>query len=731
MNRAATSPRRAKTTAVAVVLFLLGASDVDAQTCTPHAAFQRIPRFQGHVDFPVDARASARLFCGATQFSVIEGPPALRIDATGGLFYWTPTRAARERIVLGLEQSAGTRVSRARKRLRVNVDDNTMVDPLFRDYLEEPTEVTIHGRAHGEGFEYYTIEWAEQATPDVRHPIVEYVTTPVTTTGALATWNVGALPDGGRYVLTLTVEARGPRSILTNPVILDRTAKLGWPKRIEAISHSPVLADLDDDGDDEVLVVTHVGELYAWRIDGWELWEAPALQAAFSAPSVGDVDGDGRPEIVWATEFAIRAYGPDGVPLPGFPIASPNPRLDFRAAPALADLDGDGVLDVVIGANSLDTSGGVVVAYRCVGGAITSLPGWPQVVDDASLTATPAVGDIDGDGLPEVVVENRTRVYAWHANGTAVTSGLHRALLPVPIEDGKTNGGTGTLATSQPALADLDGDGTIEIVVGGNVLRANGTPAAGWEGGRPTAVNAASAAIGDLDGNAANGLEVVLGRDAWHADGSPVVGWPSALSLSSAVLGDGGDGNLDSFAGTRDPEAPGVAAFDANATPIAAYPKSLFGFAGDVSAPVIGDFDADGLVDVAAAITDVNYGGIVAVWDMPGPNQDEHHAWPMLGHDVRHTGMWTPPAPNRPVNLQVSGNALTWEDRSSIENAYVVERSMTGAAWTWVAVAHLPADTTQWTDPAWLAGARYRVRAERIDPRSGRAILSKPAAATP
>ena len=229
-------------------------------------------------------------------------------------------------------------------------------------------------------------------------------------------------------------------------------------------------------------------------------------------------------------------------------------------------------------------------------------------------------------------------------------------------------------------------------------------------------MKALSAAIGDLDGNPGNGLEVVVGSGAWHADGTPVADRPLATALESAVLGDGGDGGLDTIAGARYFVAPGVVASHADGTPLAAYPKSLYGNTSDASAPVIGDFDGDGLVDVAVAITDASYGGVVAIWNMPGTNHDEHHVWPMLGHDVRHTGFYTPPAPDRPVNLSVgAGNVLAWEDRSAVEDAYVVERSATGAAWSYQTVAMLAPDSTSY---AAAGGAYYRVRAARGAARS-------------
>jgi hypothetical protein len=67
-----------------------------------------------------------------------------------------------------------------------------------------------------------------------------------------------------------------------------------------------------------------------------------------------------------------------------------------------------------------------------------------------------------------------------------------------------------------------------------------------------------------------------------------------------------------------------------------------------------------------------------------------------------------------------------WQDRSAVEDGYVVERSATGAAWTWVAVAHLPADTTAWTDPAPPPVRAIACEPSASYPRSGRPIPSKP-----
>ena len=120
--------------------------------------------------------------------------------------------------------------------------------------------------------------------------------------------------------------------MLTNLVIIDRSAKPGWPERVAAITNSPTLADLDDDGRDEVIVATHSGELYAWNIAGQQRFVYDAGSATYSAPSVGDIDGDGRPEIVWATTRGLYAHEADGTLMPGFPVPV-RPGLEFRTPP--------------------------------------------------------------------------------------------------------------------------------------------------------------------------------------------------------------------------------------------------------------------------------------------------------------------------------------------------------------------------------------------------------------
>ena len=145
-----------------------------------------------------------------------------------------------------------------------------------------------------------------------------------------------------------------------------------------------------------------------------------------ATPAVGDVDGDGKPEIVVSTwQGTVYVVQSDGTELPGWPkrlplvpscpldLPSPTattmPCMDTGhfwsrgagASPVLADFDGDGKLEIVQAA----FDGNIYVWH----GDGTPLAGWPVLLHDPHANAynrilsTPAVADFNGDGIPDIV----------------------------------------------------------------------------------------------------------------------------------------------------------------------------------------------------------------------------------------------------------------------------------------------------------------------------------------
>lgn len=273
--------------------------------------------------------------------------------------------------------------------------------------------------------------------------------------------------------------------------------------------------------------------------------------------------------------------------LSGWP-QKPPPFLflsDFNggSSPTLIDLDGDGMLEVIVGSGL-----GTVRAWHKDGSPVE---GWPQFTG-ASVHTSPAVADLDQDGVLEIIAgSTNNRVFAWHPDGT-------------PVAGWPTSTGRGEPEAS-PAVADLNGDGKLEVVIGtldGKVhaWHHDGTVLQDW----PKQIVGeiyASAAIADLEGDGRP--EVIVGTlngdravYAWHGDGSLVRGWPrrdTGIIGSPAIADLNGDGTLEVVvAGKSD----GVYVWRHDGTPFPGWPKRMAQLLD--SSPVIADLDGDGRSEI-------------------------------------------------------------------------------------------------------------------------------------
>jgi hypothetical protein len=261
----------------------------------------------------------------------------------------------------------------------------------------------------------------------------------------------------------------------------------GWPRNFETLEQpayplgAPAAGDLDGDGRDEIVACVLAGSggassrLFAFHDDGTDLPGWPvALGGACAASSVllADLDGDGAPEVAHAlSDGTIAAFDGDGRSLPGWPTRL-GPDASGRLRPVNAELtashlDDDQMADLVF------VESGLGPRLAAISGTGRMLQGFPQWLPEVTELQAPVAADLDGDGLPEIVQSTLpytgdtisepvavakpdptepaipAALRVLRADGTAVQG------WPVPLVQGAAWGAV---------VADITGDGTPEIL---------------------------------------------------------------------------------------------------------------------------------------------------------------------------------------------------------------------------------------------------------------------------
>ena len=454
----------------------------------------------------------------------------------------------------------------------------------------------------------------------------------------------------------------------------------------------------------------------------------PGHEPILADVAVGDLRGHGKLDVV-ATSTTGRVYAWDsrGRPLPGWPKALhrgvrkpaiPRPAKEFTrlpiqgatAAPILYDMNGDGKLEVIQAAWD-----GHLYVWKADG---KQLKGWPVTVKlpssyqpppgretlirDHKVDSPPAVGDIDGDGKPEIVVRSQfsnvvggdlqpgmvSHVLAYHADGTLADG--------FPIDSEAIVGYYGsaqefiTEGVSNPVLADVNGDGANEIAFAPGIfsptfLYDGGGAQIGTYGPVPNetadllsgnadlqtlldALNGnlpadaptnftTGGAFGKFGGGdqltfaepmsggasvaaslllAGSGTAIKNYETAFNAaTGAKLPGFPTQLQgldfLGSPVIADvTGDGDAELINAA---DSSALQAFTATGAEAPGFPKFTTGWV--VFAPAVGDVTGDGKSDIVAATRE----GYLFVWKTKGTAAGNDEWW-RAGHDERNTDQY-------------------------------------------------------------------------------------------
>ncbi|WP_240592737.1 FG-GAP repeat domain-containing protein, partial [Macromonas bipunctata] len=238
----------------------------------------------------------------------------------------------------------------------------------------------------------------------------------------------------------------------------------------------PVLVDIDGDGDLDAFVGNGEGNTLFLKNNGTASSAAFAVAStnpfglvdvgSVAKPALVDIDGDGDLDaFVGNWDGDTRFFRNTGnASSAAFAAVSTNPfglvNVGYGADSAFADIDGDGDLDALVGNSAGDirlfanTGNASSAAFAA---ASTNPFGLANVGGRASLT----VADVDADGDLDILVGNSNGDMLLFANtGAATTLPAFAAAITNPLGLAHVD------SNASPALADIDADGDLDVLVG-------------------------------------------------------------------------------------------------------------------------------------------------------------------------------------------------------------------------------------------------------------------------
>jgi len=418
----------------------------------------------------------------------------------------------------------------------------------------------------------------------------------------------------------------------------------GFPVDLETDLHSPSVAV----GDDGPLIILFDEEARLWAVssEGTIEWHSntsldPLDFGLEIAAACGDIDGDGNDEIVCTRRMGLMAFDRDGTSLWNINTD------DIIGYPILADVDADTDLDIIVATKAFWGSGAGIHAYDEGGNTI-----WTYDMSGSAPAASQlAAGDINFDGHTDIVFTDDSGMLFAISTATSPPTQLWS---PVMV----------AAATGSPlVLGDVDGDGALEIVVGGSTMNCINADTGSKEWGFSLDGPVVSLALADVDGDTRPDIFAGTDSGMFYMIHGQSVQWGVMLTSTpgnSAVVADlHASPGLDIAIST---DAGYLHLLGADGTEII----SPIPIPGGCGTPALVDLNGDGLMEFVVNSSD----GAVHAFEFSALRAGNERAsrsgdreWAGLGQSPTHSGLYAQPiAGTITSDLLLSGKTFVTDD---------------------------------------------------------------------